>query len=421
MDTADPVMDPPCGERSQERAELTWTMTIRTATSSRLESGTGVLRVLSRGLRGLRGLATVCCVMPLAACETEQEVAPSSVRTFGDIQLQEVRAPNEGMDVEFWVTDLSSAGLGRALAPLSSTMLGGKTAEVWRSNGLRIYRVASTEGKRVAASLPMQGQVRRDALPMLERWTPLATGRRWNDGLDIWLDQQNWGDSGASSALMVSMGKLSLTPGSLRLLARNWVVAGTVDPLAGGQSGGSLPAAMLVQLVPQHAESRRSGPSDLFTGPTLSSPREDGQVFDRLSIELVCEPGEMLLIVPVHPREELVESTQRGSPAQEASEATGPSTIQPVPLIEPKLIDESAPASAQDGPASQNNQPSTAGPKVPDLLTLGEAMLTDATFGKGARRRVIIAITPRVPDRFEPLGPAPAPPATAGESNMPVR
>jgi hypothetical protein len=397
------------------------------ATSSRLERGTGWLRVF------LRGFAAACCAVSLVACETEQEVSPTAARTFGDIQLQEVRAPDEGMDVEFWVTDLSSAGLGRALAPLNSTMLTGQTAEVWRSNGLRIYRVSSVEGKRVGASLPMQGQVRRDALPMLERWTPLATGRRWSDGIGIWLDQQNWDSTNASSSLMVSMGKLSLAPGSLRLLARNWVVAGTVDPLTTGhsigqptgQSSGSLPAAMLVQLVPQHAESRRGGPSDLFTGPTLSSPRDDGQVFDRLSIELICEAGEMLLIVPVHPREELAASQLQGGPAPEASELPGPSTIQPVPLIEPRLMEESSADFGSDDPAPVANQPSTAGPKVPDLLTLGEAMLTDATFGKGARRRVIIAITPRVPARFEPLGPAPqsapATPAPPGASNMPVR
>lgn len=358
----------------------------------------------------------------LGGCESEPQAQAPGPRTFQDIQLGEVKAPEQGMDVEFWVTDLSPAALGRALAPLNSTLIAGKTSEVWRSNGLRLYRVQADVGRRVAASLPMQGQVRREALPMLERWTPLATGRRWSQGLDIWLDQQNWGVGERESPLLVSMGKLSLTPGALRMLARNWVVASTVDPLATPSTPTTsttsttsttpttptLPASMLVQLVPQHAESQRSGPSDLITGPSLSSPRDDGQVFDRLSIELVCERGEMILIVPVHPREELVEKSQtaQGDPAPDGA---GPSTIPQVPLIEPTLTNPEQGPSPQasagwPGDGESGRGSAATGPLLPDLLTLGEAMLTDATVGRGARRRVIIAITPRVPERFEPLG-----------------
>ncbi len=327
-------------------------------------------------------------------------------REFSQVKVDEVRAAGDGMDVEFWVTDLSAAALGRALVGVESAELTDKAGAAWRGNGLRIYKTSAQAARELGASLPLQGQARRDSLPMLDRWMPLSTGRKWESGLEVWLDQQDWGSQGGSAAVAVSTGKLTLGPGSLRLLARSWLIAGATDPLL-SMPGAEIPAAMVVELVAQHVDRSRSGPSDLITGPTLASPREEGQVFERLMIDLVCEPGQTIVIVPAHPREDWHAGTDGAGAVAGGTGAAGPSAT---PSSEPPVIDpvpEGTASAEQPGdslPVGSAAPATPIGPAVPDLLTLGEAMLTDATVGRGASRRVIVVVTPRVPGKFEPLG-----------------
>lgn len=307
------------------------------------------------------------------------------------------------MDVEFWVIDLSSEALGRALAPLGDARLAGTAGDRWTSNGFRVYRVPSAAARAVAESLPMQGQARRDSLAMLSRWSPLSGGRKWDSEVEVWLDQQDWGADSPSSSVAISNGRLTLGAGAFRLLARSWLVAGASDLVLDGPQG-YIPAAMVVQLVPQHVDSFRTGRSDLLTGPRLSSPQDEGQVFTRLTLDVVCGQGETLLIVPAHPREKWA----LGQPATTSlpiERTTRGNSDQP-PTIAPRPVD-SGPETAEVDEAAAAQEPARAdsiGPFVPDLLTLGEAMLTDASVGNAAHRRVILAITPRVPRRFEPLG-----------------
>ncbi|GMV24848.1 MAG: hypothetical protein AMXMBFR58_08790 [Phycisphaerae bacterium] len=356
-----------------------------------------------RRISTLAALGAVAC-MVAAGCEGDPDPAPP--REFSALQLQEVRPAGDGLDVEFWVTDLSPVALGRALAPISSYRSQGSRSRLWEGNGLRVYVVPADQARSVVGALPLQGQARRESLPMLGRWRPLSGGRRWDSGLDIWLDQQDWGlDPGAMVA--ISSGRLTLGGGTLRLLARSWLVAGT-PVLGGAEDSARVPAAMVLQLLPQHVDAARS--ADLLAGPALNAATDQGQTFERLLVDLICDPGQTVLIVPAHPREEWPQASEIASrpvpaaPAASDAPEVKPREIDDAPAVDPVPLAAPAAADArnQDQTADSTAGPA-AGPALPDLLTLGEAMLTDAIVGRGAHRRVIISITPRIPPEFQPV------------------
>lgn len=355
---------------------------------------------------GLAGGTLACCALAfcglaccgLAGCGTDDSKASTKPREFSEVQLGKVESAGEGMDVEFWVLDLSSPALGRAMSPLSEFQVGGVLGKRWRDNGLRVYRAPSGAVRSVATTLPMQGQARRDSLAMVTRWTPLSGGRAWDSDIEVWLDQEDWGEDSPSATVAISNGKLTLARGALRFLSRAWLVAGTSDPTL--DPGAGIPAAMMLELVPQHIPSERSSDSDLLSGPKLNSSRDGGQVFSRLTLDLLCEQGETVIIVPAHPREKW-----ESGPAAESRMASGtsprppePPTILPLPERDPgERVEDSLEHTGETATLEP------IGPSVPALLTLGEAMLTDAAVGNFAHRRVLIAITPRMPKRFDPL------------------
>lgn len=330
--------------------------------------------------RWLMRLALLTCT----GC-ADQTDAPALARSFTDVQVTDVRPSGDGVVVEYWVSDLSAPSLARALGRVRRYEVGGRRADAWKSNGLRVYQGPTADLIPAAAGITMTPQTRRETLPMLHRWTPIATGRRWDSGVDVWLDQQDWGEADEAGSVAVSMGRLSLGPGSLRLLARTWVAAGLTEFSRDG-SGPGVPLVMVLEMAPQHFTGSAARTIDLAAVARPSQARDDGQFFERLRLELECEPGQTVLIVPAHPREEWPD----GSPGGHGPGGLGAPRDGYSSEPEPQNSEPTVP----DGPRVLREH--VAGPRLPDLLTLGEAMLTDARVGQGASRRVILSVTPRL-------------------------
>ncbi|MBL8962833.1 MAG: hypothetical protein JNK70_02060 [Phycisphaerae bacterium] len=345
--------------------------------------GRGVVRATAR-----RWACLAWASMAIGGCAERQET-PNPPRTFADVQVGDVRSSVDGVVVEYWICDLSSGSLGRALERVRRYEVTGRRAGAWRSNGLRVFLGPTEEVIAAVTGITMAPQTRRETLPMLPRWMPIATGRRWDSGVDVWLDQQDWGDGDEAGSIAVSMGRLSLGPGSMRLLARTWIASGTTEFIPDG-IGPGVPTMMVLEMAPQHHGGSTARSLDLAAATRSSSARGDGQFFDRLRLELACEPGQTALIVPAHPREEWLYENQgplgRGSP--DPSRPMSPDELSEGDL---EILDEGV-QPVPTGPA---------GPQLPDLLTIGEAMLTDARVGRGASRRVILSVTPRLTERFE--------------------
>ncbi len=328
------------------------------------------------------------------------------------MRLGEVRPAGDGVDVEFWVLDMSAEALARAVSPITAGERTDSVGTMWRANGMRVFKAPSGTVAQIGQRLPMQGQTRRDALPLLPRWSPVALGRTWSSGVDVWLDQQDWSGGGKDPGPAVSTGRLALGAGALRLLARTWPVAAPADVLGGGTLSADLPAALVVQLVPQHVESSRLSSDRIGEAPDpeRTSPWRQGQVLERLVMELPCERGESIVIVPAHPREKwLVGEASAGSALPAEAGKNPPPRADPSPqgpLIEPRPARENPEEPPTDAPGHAPDGAFALGPGIPDLLSLGEAMLTDASVGNGAHRRVILVITPRVPAKFDPFASA---------------
>lgn len=344
----------------------------------------------------------------ISGCSSDPAPLPDEPRDFSTLKIDQVKPAGEGLDVEFWVIDLSPAAIGRALDDIQGAELTDAQARLWRSNGLRIFKTTAKIAGDIGASLPLHGQARRDSLPLLPRWSSLASGRAWTAGVEIWLDQQNWTSDLGTPTPTVSTGHIQLGAGSLRVLARTWPIAVPPDLTQVAAGPATLPAALVVQLMPQHVDSIRSSDDRLTTTPqpSLATPQKEGQAFDRLMLEVPCMPGEAIIIVPAHPRESWHALADPN--ASSLTSPQTPSTRNEAPLIEPQPLDDrdhaetGDPSADPDAPAAPARG-SRIGPSVPDLLSLGEAMLTDAIVGNAASRRVIVVITPRVPASFDPL------------------
>ena len=167
----------------------------------------------------------------------------------------------------------------------------------------------------------------------------------------------------SDTTMRVADGVLTAPAGRLRLLMRCWTVPG--EPARGGGAEAALHLELAAQLE------RRDAAASIMELPALRSELEAGVVFPRLTTTMRLSSGSALVIIPVGP----------GFEAAFGEADTG------------------------------------FGPPEPAVPTLGEAMLTSLQTGAivPARRRALVALVPRLPERFRVTrdGSAPAEPALA--------
>jgi hypothetical protein len=193
--------------------------------------------------------------------------------------------------------------------------------------------------------------------------------------------------------IRVHDGLLTLGGGRLRLLLRCYAAPWGESP------DGTVPAALRVDLVPQHEADVR--PASEFAA-VLETPRvrtieDSGQILTSLAFETLVGPGEVLLIVPEVPTAEWrgassADSTNTETPSGEVPSAregdTGPLALdKPAPPLPPERIEFGA------------------GPKPPRPKTVGEWILTDASDISDATRRLVVVIDPILPAEFRLLTP----------------
>jgi hypothetical protein len=215
-------------------------------------------------------------------------------------------------------------------------------------------------------------------LAQSSRWTPIAMGSPLPD----------------PGVVRVHDGLLTLDGGRLRLLLRCYAAPWGESP------DGTVPAALRVDLVPQHETENRpkSEFAAVLEAPRVRTIEDAGQILTSLAFESLVGPGDVLLIVPEAPN-----AVWRGSPSDLDVESPGANAsetpAEPVGDPGPLALDKPAP------PLPPERIEFGAGPKPPRPKTVGEWILTDASDLSDATRRLIVVIDPILPAEFRLLTP----------------
>lgn len=299
-----------------------------------------------------------CCCL-FAACAGSRPVAAPSIR-----------GPSSGLNVSWLVVDDALAHANgkeptaRALAAYETEKLPFEagTIRACRENGVRIVAVPTRDLDLLRARLMLVGPVQEQWYGQIPAWTSIIQGPNWQGTAMLGMDD----------------GTLSLPAGSMRLLARCWTVPG--QPVEGVQTapwlrGGERPmtAAIELHLSPQHREATKGSSrfAEVLEPRAAPDARDDGLVFDRLTLRGTCEKGMAYVLVPEDPGVMWNETRRpaEGDPTGMDSTATPPG-------------------------------PPVSGPVFPRLPTVGDVLLTDvAAANKG--RKVVLILEPRAPERYE--------------------
>lgn len=241
-----------------------------------------------------------------------------------------------------------------------------------RMAGLRVVIVPRTDLQALEQALDARPAGSELSLAQSPRWTPVAVGSSLPD----------------PGTVRVHDGLLTLSGGRLRLLLRCYAAPW------GEAADGLVPAALRVDVVPQHESQERSR-SDFaaaLEGPRVRTVEDSGQILTSLAFETLVGPGEILLLVPEVPA---VEWRVLGSD-ETPSEASKDQFGDPGPLA----LDQPAP------PVPPDRVEFGAGPRPPRPKTIGEWILTDASDLSDASKRLIVVIDPILPAEFRLLPPA---------------
>lgn len=199
------------------------------------------------------------------------------------------------------------------------------------------------------------------------RWTTVAVGSDLRD----------------PTAVRVHDGLLTLSGGRLRLLLRCFVAPWGESP------DGTIPAALRVDVVPQHLSPPERG-SEFTAALTQATARvrtteDEGPLLSSLASEWLLGPGEVLLLVPIAPDE-------KGAPSQAGTRLGDDGPIPP-----------DADTHSVPDPGVEFRM----GPRPPRPKTVGEWILTDASDLSDATQRLIVVIDPILPREFRLLPHAP--------------
>lgn len=211
--------------------------------------------------------------------------------------------------------------------------------ERWKACGFRIVAVPAADLEPMQDHMRVSGQVQRQWLGEVNRWTDIARGPETTEPRPVRLDT----------------GDLVLDPGRTSLMVRCWST-----PIS--SEGGHPVPALRLQLVPEFTPD--VDPVKKWSAAAGLSASTQGQTFARLMLDLVLtKPGEAYLITADAPG---VDWARPDAPAQETSEGG-------------------------------------AGPVPPRAPTLGEFMLSAPAAMGQPRVRAVIVLVPRIPTRFDLL------------------
>ncbi|MBX3385309.1 MAG: hypothetical protein KF768_01920 [Phycisphaeraceae bacterium] len=358
------------------------------------------------------------------ASEAGRDGGRDSVRGGGTVRTETagLLGRDIGLELQVWSTEASEGLLAEALSEYlgEPQPFAPHTVSLWRANGLRCVSVPMSELANVQRRLEGSAAVR-------------GSDRQWLGQLGGWTAVYRGPASADARVLAMDSGRVSLPSGRFRLLVRAWVnpawpESNGTGSWAGGSAGPR--AALRVELVPQYQETVRRGSEaglDL-RGPTMDD-LEEGQVFERLALAGVMNGGRAVLIVPDRPESDWMTMAA----AEPEVRDVGPRAGGDAPgggVGRVTRGGERANGGARGGeperaPLSPIG-PRPAGPLsgVPAYPTLGSAMLTPAwgaaggpiaapVLGErgasvqptaGSRRRTVLVLIPRVPERYTLLG-----------------
>jgi hypothetical protein len=330
------------------------------------------------GLNRLRWSAIACALVTcnaLVGCgspgtSAADESAPSDL-VGAKLRLMMISEP-PGQRT-FLSTRLGSVlgGFARGTQDATTSDDWARTRERLRLAGLRAVVVPRAELENLERALDAQPAGAELSLSQSPRWTPVAVGSPLPE----------------PGVVRVHDGLLSLPGGRLRLLLRCYAAPW------GEAADGVVPAALRVDLVPQHetTERPRSDFAAALEGPRVRTVEDSGQILTSLAFETLLGPGEVLLIIPELPAAEWRGTLADGSeaPPDDRAGDAGPIPLdQPAPPVPPDRLEFGA------------------GPKPPRPKTVGEWILTDASDLSDASRRLILVIDPILPAEFRLLAPA---------------
>lgn len=273
--------------------------------------------------------------------------------------------------------------LGSLLAGAASRTQSATASPEWtatrdrlRRAGLRAVVVPRADLPAIEAALDARPAGSELTLAQTSRWTPIAVGAALPD----------------PGVVRVHDGLLTLGGGRLRLLLRCYAAPWGESP------DGTVPAALRVDLVPQHDADQRptSEFAAVLDAPRVRTIEDSGQILTSLAFEALVGPGEVLLIVP-----EVPGAVWRGSSADGTNADPGPGDGPSERLGDPGplALDKPPP------PLPPERIEFGAGPKPPRPKTVGEWILTDASDISDATRRLIVVIDPILPREFRLLTP----------------
>ncbi len=263
--------------------------------------------------------------------------------------------------------------------------------ETWARNGLRVVRVPADRVPIVRTRLGLIAPEAQQLIGFSSRRVSVARGAAFEQ----------------SEAIELDSGVLTLESGHLRMLLRSWPVPKEA-PAARVEARGartnraaSLPGAMVrVEVTPQAVREAvgrvvpRDAEGNPMAGlsPSQSVATEDaGSMFARLAFEASMDAGDALIMFPIE--RDGVRPGEAGGAAQ-AMDTLGASQAtdnEPANGAAPQDTTSSAPAIVRRGDV---------GPAVPELPTLGEAMLTDKLSRNPRGDRLVLVLIANPPATY---------------------
>lgn len=299
--------------------------------------------------------------------------------------------PSGQMGLEMRLVAVHSQGgvLATALRPFEQlpTGIGEETDQRLRKSGLRAVSVPVDALQETLGDFRPVGPIQNEWIGILNFWSPIVTGPLTDDPFTRF-----------------DTGEVNLGEGRFRLLARCWIVPDLTDT----SDTGAAAAALRLELVPQHVDSRRRGLQRLLE-PRLDQAVDAGLVLHRLRLTCDLRPERALVIIPVAPGEwEAAAPLPESAPATLPDRQVGPDPDAPAPPPPPEGPPR-PPAEAPE-PAAR---PQPAGPFAPSAPTLGEQLLrspggteegdVDGSVQVFTERSVVVVLIAHTPARYKLL------------------
>lgn len=322
-----------------------------------------------------------------------------------------------GLEVGLVASTADRREIAVALAPYLDDLstVDAELRGLWDANGLRVARVPLSAWPEVSGRLKLSGATQRQWMSPASGWVEIVRGPERPRGQTIALDAE----------------RLELPPGRLRMLARCWST-----PAAPGGGDGAAPnptavnAQLVVELLPQHAESESTAKSLRLSEPRGrgQDPLDAGLAFSRLLLRFTVrgsdpaaeQAGHVILLIPERPgvdwrafaegESDSVGESMGGATAD--SGAVVPRVGEVVRGTSKPLASGSRLSGSPGGDAwTAGDFGDGAGPIAPTVPTLGESLFgiergpvsADGEQREPTGARALVVLVPRVPAAFRLL------------------